>query len=335
MNLRVPAPNSRARTVVAGLAFAAALVLAMFVGVGVISDGTRTIQPVDRFGPVHGWITFRDGSQIIAVDPADATKRIVLGDANGAEPIEWTKDGSRLLLYKPNLLREGLRRDLYVMNAEGSQTRLTLDDDFGFGGSWSPDGVMVIHDVMHQGLYVVSASGGTRRLLVAAEPQRYRWLESPAWSPDGSRIAFLEEFSDGLYAIWVVNADGTGQRRVADVGNCGGGGCTWGLSWSPDGSRLAFLSVALADATPGSAEIGLHVVRADGSGGRQIVRLDPAVDSPYGQFFAWSPNGSRIAFVRGGQLFTVAVDGADEQRVEGVRWSGVRYIAIAWSSVQR
>jgi Tol biopolymer transport system component len=325
--------TTQRRKAIAALAIASLFVSASLVGVGLWRiNGTPTIQTVDRFGPVHGWIAFRDGSQIVAVDPTNPTNRIVVGDANGAEPLEWSRDGSRLLLYKPTYRGDkGLGRDLYVMNADGSQTQLTHDDDFGFGGSWSPDGTTVIHDVMHEGLYVVGAAGGIPRLLIPAEPQRYRWLESPTWSPDGSRIGFLEEFSDGVYAIWVVNADGRGQRRLADVGICGGGGCTWGLTWSPDGSRLAFLSESTRSATRPTREIGLHVVRADGSGRRQIVSVG---SSHYGRFVSWSPDGSRIAFARDGELFIVAADGGDEQRVEGVRWSDARYMAIAWAPLR-
>jgi TolB protein len=55
----------------------------------------------------------------------------------------------------------------------------------------------------------------------------------PSWSPDGTEIAFRSERS-GEPEIWIMNADGTGQRRLTD-----------GLSpaWSPDGSLIAFSGV--------------------------------------------------------------------------------------------
>jgi len=49
----------------------------------------------------------------------------------------------------------------------------------------------------------------------------------PTWSPDGSKIAFVRK--DGIY---VMNADGSGQRRLTDAGG--------GPAWSPDGSKIAF-----------------------------------------------------------------------------------------------
>ena len=57
---------------------------------------------------------------------------------------------------------------------------------------------------------------------------------SPAWSPDGQRIAFHSD-RDGNYDIYVMNADGSGLARLT----YDGGG---GPSWSPDGQRIAFFS---------------------------------------------------------------------------------------------
>lgn len=91
----------------------------------------------------------------------------------------------------------------------------------------------------------------------------------PSWSPDGTQIAFRSERS-GEPEIWVVNADGSGQRRL--VG---------GLSpaWAPDGSLIAF-----------SGRAGLSVIRPDGTGLRVLAHTEG------GEYPSWSPDGSRIAF---------------------------------------
>jgi TolB protein len=91
----------------------------------------------------------------------------------------------------------------------------------------------------------------------------------PAWSPDGTLIAFRSERS-GVPWIWIMNADGTGQRRLTE-----------GLSpaWSPDGSLIAF-----------SGRTGLSLIRPDGSGRRVLP------DTEGGEYPSWSPDGSRIAF---------------------------------------
>jgi Tol biopolymer transport system component len=58
---------------------------------------------------------------------------------------------------------------------------------------------------------------------------------SPGWSPDGTKIAFTST-RDGLFKVYVMNADGTDQTRISGTTNDGG------PAWSPDGTRIAFQS---------------------------------------------------------------------------------------------
>ena len=298
-------------------------------------------QPLNRFASVHGCITYNDGSEIWAVDPNHPANRISLGPSSGVTSMAWSHDGSRLLLTEQTNFGTA-HEDLYVMNADASQTRLTSDGG-STGGSFSPDGKEVVFARANKGLYEVDSTRSTPRLI--ARSYMAWWLESPAWSPDGSRIAYMVYLEGGApltYEIWTVNPDGTNPRLLVDLGECGGGGCSGGLAWSPDGSMLAFHSVR--DNLSGRQR-GIYVVHADGSG---LHRLNNNGAQP-----AWSPDGSRLAFTRfppdqaigqawGGELFTMSPDGTDVTLVvEGVgvvrQFEGFapRPSGLAWNPVIR
>src|SRR6266849_5310097 len=273
-----------------------------------------TSQSSDRFARVHGCITYSDGSQIVAVDPYHPANRIVLGPSNARLPIAWSRNGLHLLLGSPG--------DLYVMNADGSEVRLTHGDAPLYEASFSPDGTKVVYvgnSGSASGLYVVDVKGGAPHLIAAssgcssAPCATDSYLEYPAWSPDCSQIAYADYRTTD--EIWTMNYDGTVQRRLVDIGRCGPNqpsGCTNGLTWSPDGSQLAYHSAA-----------GIFVMRANGSG---LHRISKDGGQP-----TWSPDGSRIAFTRAGELFTMAPDGSDVTLIEGV--VAVPNYAWAWNPV--
>lgn len=106
----------------------------------------------------------------------------------------------------------------------------------------------------------------------------------PAWSPDGSQIAYVV----GTEAtqnqdIWVINADGTNARKLSESS-----AAEWEPSWSADGTRIAFVSDRA-----GNADI--FVRNADGSGedfNLTAYAPDSAQYSP-----DWSPDGTRIAYI--------------------------------------
>jgi Tol biopolymer transport system component len=82
-----------------------------------------------------------------AVDPARPERQIRLSRADG-DPIGWSSDGTKLLIRRksPNQVRGGVgETDLFVFDADGTETRLTNAQTFVTGGSFSPDGSEVVY----------------------------------------------------------------------------------------------------------------------------------------------------------------------------------------------
>ncbi len=124
-------------------------------------------------------------------------------------------------------------------------------------------------------LYVVDEASSTTRLITAGPVDT-----SPAWSPDGMRIAFVRWVGDAP-DIFVVNADGAVLSRLTD-----NPGQDFEPTWSPDGSSIAFLSVR--DGAP-----AVYLMNADGTDQRPFVGLPGDIAS-----LDWSPDGGRIVFDR-------------------------------------
>jgi uncharacterized repeat protein (TIGR01451 family) len=105
----------------------------------------------------------------------------------------------------------------------------------------------------------------------------------PAWSPDGTQIAFTSSRRDKNWDLWLMNTDGanpvdvTGSSQAFD----------WLPAWSPDGTRIAFTRNLDAH----NAE--LWIMDADGSNQHPLSAANSSADDALP---VWSPDGSRIAF---------------------------------------
>jgi Tol biopolymer transport system component len=179
--------------------------------------------------------------------------RLTTDPADDTEPA-WSPDGARIVFVST---RSG-GSNLYLMNADGTGVVALTGNAGGFEPSWSPDGSRIAFarttrlcqfDVCAADIFVIPVTGGSATNLtrnVAATAYQ------PAWSPDGSRIAYAQNRQ-----IFVILPDGTGNARLSldaatqDVAPV----------WAPDGTKLAFTRYA-ADGN-GSQ---IFVMNADGTG---------------------------------------------------------------------
>jgi TolB protein len=103
---------------------------------------------------------------------------------------------------------------------------------------------------------------------------------SPAWSPDGTRIAFVRWIGDAP-DIFAVGADGSNLVRLTD-----NPGQDFEPTWSPDGTLIAFVSER-------DGISAAYIMDADGANQRPFPGLPDGVAS-----LDWSPDGSRVVFDR-------------------------------------
>jgi erythromycin esterase-like protein len=163
---------------------------------------------------------------------------------------------------------------------------------------------------------------------LTSNPERER---QPAWSPDGTRIAFVRREGIDDLEIVVMNADGTGQinltRNPYSIES--------EPAWSPDGSRIAFTSNLLYFANASSRQargFDIFVINIDGSRQTPLTGTSswkPGADhglpsgapsalqrsgAPWNTSPSWSPNGQQITFRsnRDGnnEIYAMGIDGS-------------------------
>ena len=172
--------------------------------------------------------------------------------------------------------------DVFVMDVDGSNVIAVADDPAGseFDGDLSPDGDWVVYRDSTRGInkddeiFVVGVDGSGRRNLTNDAANDW----GPAWSPDGTTIAFNSDRDGGALRGYLVDADGSNLRRLHVD--------TWFEypSFSPDGTRIAFM---------GHAGSSYEIYVADIASGRVEQLTDSSGNDGWP---AWSPDGSTIAF---------------------------------------
>jgi TolB protein len=278
----------------------------------------------------------------VGKDDIVMTSRAINADGSGLRRLRWNAErdswvwspDGRKIAYRGN-------HGVYVMNANGTLSRRIARGD-GWGYSWSPDGRRLAYFDPSAGICVVDIARATQREIglgafVAWSPRADRLaivrgetllvvrpdggdprlisegvFAEPRWSPDGKRLAYVQQ-EGGLGTpayLYVADADGANARALTPKTN------RFNLfehsanfDWSPRGDRIVL--------STGSEAL---VVRADGGGFRSVA--EGLIDHTDAGPPTWSPDGKKIAFVRGGwrpvphsNIWVMNADGSQKKRL--------------------
>ncbi|MDX6576289.1 MAG: hypothetical protein QOE96_2242 [Blastocatellia bacterium] len=156
-------------------------------------------------------------------------------------------------------------------------------------------------------IYVMNPDGSNQRNITNSPASETR----PAFSPDGTKIAFVKDFK----GISVMNPDGSSQTTILDGASAGFNYITSFPSWSPDGQKIVFNGIP--NGSPDGADI--YVINVDGTGLTRLTTAPADDTSP-----AWSPDGRKIAFATirdrvpnevNYEIYVMNADGSNQTRI--------------------
>ena len=200
------------------------------------------------------------------------------------------------------------------MRPDGTRVkRLTILPDPGWPFSapeWSPDGTQLVFTSPSRSsrlgqIYRIDADGSGLTQLTHGTGID---ADSASWSPDGSKIV-LKRAGSGEYAIWVMNADGSGLVRLTSelYDNSD-------PTFTPDGKHILYASQK-------DGYSAIWIMNADGSNKRRLTPAALEAASP-----DVSPDGSHVVFGQGGDpsrpasIYTMGIDGSAITRLTDPGW---------------
>jgi hypothetical protein len=256
------------------------------------------LQPIPGLQGRLAFVSEVSGNSDIYTMNADGTElQQLTADSREDDQPAWAPAGDQLAFVSD---RAG-QRQIYFMNADGSNiTGPIPGGTTSTDPSWSPDANTAQLAYASFGeIASIDTRTGVSSVL-AADTANVGYYVQPSLSPDGQRLAFvneIEEFNFVAFDIYTMNADGTGQASITH-------GIEFGTNlrpsmhptWSPDGTLIAFVRGEYLTET--AMRFHVAVMAPDGSGARDLAWAGDvgSFADPDPGSLAWSPDGRNIAF---------------------------------------
>ncbi len=272
--------------------------------------------------PGHAEIAFESDGRIWSMAADGSDRQVLVAPAVRGEELSqpvWSPDGTALA-YVRWVGEE--RSQIVVRDAAGTRDLTPVRDGVvDLSPAWSPDGAAIafaryaqMRRSFRSDIVSRTLAGGERTLVSVSLTPRFDQIGEPAWSPDGSTLAYthtsLDRDSHFRHAVRTIPATGGFSTLLLREARS--------LAWSPDGARVAFASIRDRNGEDcGSDDCQwageLYTAAADGSGLARLTRNEGDDSGP-----AWSPDGSRILFSSdrnrpegdGFEVYSVAADGS-------------------------
>jgi TolB protein len=239
----------------------------------------------ERLAFLRGTITTSPCGTIYTMNADGSEQRRFAGVRQPVCFPSWSADGKKIAF----TFVTG-KSGIFTADIDGSHLRRVTAGRTDSSPSWSPGGDKLVF-VRDFNLYTVNADGSRPRALTHITAAQGLNVAAPAWSPDGTHLAF--QLTGGTTVLAVLDL------RNGKLISLGEGGLP---SWSPDGKKIVFAGAS-----------GLKIASLDGSKPRLLVMGDGP---------SWSPDGRKIAYWwhTTGQgprsaVYLVNIDGSGNQRL--------------------